>query len=167
MAENPVLSDEEVARLLAAEKPITDRDWRTSLLPGRREQMTLRGRLDLGELPATSPLRGRLHVYSRQNLNPAVEGDWSVGLIYTDYADRSYRLVRCNGPHPNDHQNRIEGDVIQRTPHVHVLTERYQRLRRPTQDGFAFPTDAYDTIEGALEHLASIATLVPEGRLFL
>lgn len=163
----PVLTDPEIASLLTIPKAIEDPDWKQSLLPPAISDYDLRGRYDLEDLPENGPLRGRLHLYSRQNLNPNVSGDWSVGLIYTDYADRSFRLLRCNGPHPTDHVNAIEGDVIIRTPHVHCLTERYQRRRRARPDGYAEPTDAYDSIESAIVYLAKRVSLQPSGILFL
>lgn len=162
-----MLTEEIIRYLLQVSKPVSDPDWRKALLPPAADSYTLRGRLDLDDLPPTGPVRGQLHLYSRQNLNSAVEGDWSVGLVYTDYAERSYRVVRCNGPHPSDHPNVIEGTVIVRTAHVHRLTERYQRLRPPRPDGFAEETTAYASIGEAVDVLAQLINLEPVGTLFL
>jgi hypothetical protein len=85
----PVLPEEIIEYLLDVAKPVSDPDWRNTLLPPSADFYTLRGRLDIDDLPPTGPVRGQLHLYSRQNLNPSVEGDWSVGLVYTHYVDRS------------------------------------------------------------------------------
>jgi len=162
-----VIVEADIEWLITLPKYIEATDWRDSLLPPTPGPLYRRGRLDLGDLPAGAPLGGTLHVYTRQNLSTNVTGDWSVGLVYTDYGNRSYPVIRCNGPHASDHPNRIEGTVIVRTPHIHRLTERYQRLRRAKPDGFAEPTDAYSTIDEALEHMITLANLQPSGMLFL
>ena len=162
----PVLTESDITYLLEVPKLVDDPDWRSALLPMRTEDYGLRARLDLPDLPSTGPVRGRLLVYTRQNLNPNVGGDWSTGFIYTSYADDRYPVIRCNGPHPSDHTNRIERNKIVRTPHVHRLTERYQRLRPPKSDGFAEETTVYVTIEEALEHLAETINLQVIGALF-
>ena len=167
MTRLPVLEEGEIAYLLQVPKPVDDPNWRVALVPPQAASYDLRGRLDLGDLPAVAPIRGSIHLYSRQNLNPKITGDWSVGLIFTDYADRSYRVIRCNGAHPSDHRNSIEGDLIVRTPHVHRLTERYQKLNPPRPDGFAEPTDAYDSVATAIDFLAETINLQPVGMLFL
>ncbi len=163
MVPKVLLSDEDVALILATPKVIADSGWRGKLLPPKTTLLDLRAKLELGEL--TGPVRGRIHLYSRQNLNPLVTGDWSVGLVFTDYADRTFRVLRCNGPHPSDHRNTIEGSMIIRTAHIHRLTERYQSIGRP--DGFAEPTDRYSTITAAVEVLAELIHLHVDGRLFV
>lgn len=163
----PILVDRDIGWLMTVPKPISDSNWRRRLLPPPEGRIDCRGRLDLDDLPDGGPLGGSLHVYSRRNLREEVSGDWSVGLVYTDYAGNSYRVVRCNGPHQTPHTNRIEGQHIVATPHVHFLTERYQRHRRASPDGYAEATDAYSTIEESLDHLATLVNLVPSGILFL
>jgi len=161
-----VLEESTIQYLLTVPKPVSDPTWQSKLLPPAEGNLDLRGRFDLADLPSTSPIRGRLHLYSRQNLNPAVTGDWSVGLVFTDYAERSYRILRCNGPHQSDHRNAIEGDLIVRSAHVHRLTERYQRLKPPRPDGYAEVTEEFDSIASALKFLADSINLQPEGILF-
>lgn len=163
----PILVDSDIDWLIAVEKEVGEADWRSQLLPLAAGSLYRSGRYDLGDLPDAAPLGGALHLYGRQNLNPQVVGDWSVGLIYTDYAGHSYRVIRCNGPHLSPHVNKIEGDVIQGQAHVHRLTQRYQELRRAKSDGYAEATAAYSDIEGALEHLAGLINLQPRDRMFL
>lgn len=163
MVPEVLLSDADVDHILTTPKFVTDSSWRSKLLPPKTTLTDHRSKLELGEL--TGPVRGKIHLYSRQNLNPVVTGDWSVGLIFPDYADRSFRVLRCNGPHPTDHRNTIEGTVIVRTTHIHRLTERYQLIGKP--DGLAEPTDRYSTIETAAEVLAELINLRVEGQLFV
>jgi hypothetical protein len=162
-----VLADSDIAWLLAVPKYITDLSWRTKLLPPALGPLDRRGRLDLGDLPPGGPVGGTLLLYARENLRVGVDGDWSVGLAYTDYAGRSYRVLRCNGPHPTEHTNVIEGEHIVRTPHIHRLTERYQRLTPPRPDGYAMPSTEYSTPAEALTHIVGLVNLQPSGILFL
>lgn len=163
----PVIVDADISWLLALPKPISDQNWRDRLVPPGPTDLVGRGRFDLDDLPAGSPLGGTLHLYSRQNLDPSVVGDWSVGLVYTDYAGNSYRVLRCNGPHPTDHVNRIEGDVIVRQPHIHRLTERYQGLARGKPDGYAEVATEYSTLDEAVGVIVEAVNLTPSGLLFL
>jgi hypothetical protein len=163
---SPVIADTDIAQLLAVPKMVADIEWRSALLPPSNDGHVRSSRLDLGEVPAEIPLRGYLHVYAREGLHRASE-DWSTGLVYTDYAGHSYRVIRCNSAHLEDHVNRIERTVIVRHTHVHTLTERYQRHRRASGDGFAEPTSAFSNLPEAIDHLAMLSNLQPAGRLFL
>jgi hypothetical protein len=164
----PILSDDDIAWLLEIPKLLGDGTWRQRLVPrgGSGNVVDRRSRIELEDIPDGGRLGGRFHVYARENLSAVVLGDWSVGLVYADYSEpeRSYPVIRCNGPHPSPHPNVIEGDTIIRHAHVHYLTERYQRIRKP--DGFAEPTTAYTTMQGALDHLVSLANLQASGMLF-
>lgn len=162
----PVIVDSDIERLLAVAKPVDDINWRSVLLSPKNEGHVCASRLDLGEVPPTIPLRGYLHIYARQGLHHETE-DWSVGLVYTDFAGHSYRVIRCNSAHAEDHVNRIERTVIVRQTHVHRLTERYQRHRRAAGDGFAEATTAFSTMPEAIDHLAMLSNLEPAGRLLL
>jgi hypothetical protein len=167
-AERPVLVDSDIQWLVAVAKPVSDIHWRDRLLSPKAGRTVGEGQLDLAPLPDGAPLGGALHIYSRQTINPeAASTDWSTGLVYTDYADNKYTVIRCNGAHETCHRNRIEGDYFERVPHVHYLTERYQRHPLARDDGFAQPTDAFATLAEAVEHLISLVNLVPEGTLFL
>lgn len=162
-----MLDEDTISYLLDIPKPVSDAAWRSQLLPPTKGEVVGRGRFDLDDLPPTGPIRGRLHLYSRRSLFRAATGDWSVGLVFADYAGRSYRLLRCNGPHTANHRNLIERDRIVRSAHVHRLTERYQLLDPPRPDGYAEATDDFDSLESALDYLAAAINLQPEGRLWL
>lgn len=159
----PVLSDATVQRLLAHPKPISDPDWARELERGSSEPMCTQARFDLREIE-TGPIRGSLHLYMRQGRSGA-EGDWSVGLIFTPIGTvRHYPLLRCNGPHETVHTNTIEGTSIIRTPHIHLLTERYQLIGK-VNSGYAEPTDRFTTVREALGTLQEMGHLVGDGIL--
>jgi hypothetical protein len=88
-----------------------------------------------------------MYIYTRTSI--VDPDDFSVGLVFEDLAGNRYPFVRCNGPSPQPHINRWpRRRSISVTPHVHHLTEYYQRraAERPGQvgpDGFAVPTRLY------------------------
>jgi hypothetical protein len=160
----PVISQLDIDHLVSAPKPVADIHWRQKLLPPRKERVFRQSTFELGDTPL-GPLRGSLHIYSRWNLRDDPD-DWSIGLVYTDLLGNTYRLVRCNGPHPHPHRNHLENESFSRSPHVHQLTERYL-ISRWDGDQYATPTSAFSTPENALDHLATLASLEPVGTLFL
>jgi hypothetical protein len=110
----------------------------------------------------SGPTRGELHVYARQGTSP---GDFSTGLILYDLDGDPLRIIRMNGPHSNPHVNRFPKRLtFPVTPHVHYLTERYQRERQAKgkvgPDGYALCTTAYSDIRGALMALARRTNLI-------
>jgi hypothetical protein len=109
---------------------------------------------------------GEWLIYTRHSLNS--QNNWSAGLIY-DPDGLNLRLIRCNGPHAGVHVNRLDPQepAIVVTPHVHYAREKYLTHPRTKEDGYAVPTAAHATLQGAIEHLAAVATLIPEGRLLL
>jgi predicted ATPase len=66
-------------------------------------------------------------------------------------------LMRCNG---NDHlhPNRLEGEAIRDQCHVHLATERYI-LAGLRVEGYAQPSENYQTLDGALHELAHRANI--------
>lgn len=155
----PLIPAAEVKRIRTMEK-IVDRDWQAELLshlgPLKQHRIKL---LDLD----TGPTRGSFHVYAREG---ATRDDYSTGLVLYLLSGERVNLVRCNGPHPNQHLNAYPcRHRLPVTPHVHYLTERYQRehmMRGRTEpDGFALPTTAYGDVAGAMAALARRANIVP------
>ena len=74
--------------------------------------------------------------------------NFSVILAIKLPQGREINLLRYDGGnHP--HLNRIEGNRIEYEPHIHIATERYQRLRRAYAEGYAEETDRYQDIKGA------------------
>lgn len=144
--------------------------WEDELLLARKEVgPNLIAKVTVKVL-SSGHMRGHLFVTIRQARRSM--DDFSAGLVYQDLAGHTYNLVRCNGPHPQVHENRWpRGDRFAVIPHVHHLTEFYQRkaLQRPGQvsgDHFALPTALYRSLPGALDVLARKVHIVSQARLF-
>lgn len=153
----PVIVQSDIDYLVRFPKHIRNDDWRSRII-GSEEGSDIRGSLNIGDLPNGAPIRGTLHIYSRQNLK-ARQDDWSTGLVFTDPGGNSYRVIRCNGPHGTPHTNHIEGDKIIRHTHIHMLTEKYQRSKRYPIDGYAIKTDEYSDINQAIDTLVDLANI--------
>lgn len=54
----PILTEEVIAYLLAVPKPVPKVNWRQSLLEQTEVGYTMKGKLDLDDLPATEPREG-------------------------------------------------------------------------------------------------------------
>jgi hypothetical protein len=162
----PVLSDATLDALCEVEKPVPDVAWREMLVDKAVVLGAYRkGRYYLPEGIETSGASGRFFLFSRVVI--AYPENYSVGLGL-DAGEVEYRLVRCNGQHPEAHHNALEGtDIAPETRHVHRATARYLKARDLVHDGFAEVSDAYGTIAQALEHLSGLAALVPDGRILL
>lgn len=88
-------------------------------------------------------------VYVRQNLR--ITDDFSVGLLWHSPDGEKLTLVRYNGPsHP--HRNHLENATLEFACHIHRATRRYIDAGKKA-DGYAMPTTAYSTVEGALDAL--------------
>ncbi len=168
MKRGRILVEAEIEYLRDVPKPIHDARWRSKLLPpsssSRPENAgsDVRGRFQLNDLPNKGLLQGKLHLYYRRSLQVEETGDWSVGLIYTNIESYSYPVIRCNGPHLSIHTNRIESNHIPSgSTHIHYLTERYQRLKRPKPDGYAEVTNAYVNADDAVTQLIDLVNLKP------
>ncbi|HEY3284441.1 MAG TPA: hypothetical protein VGN26_19400 [Armatimonadota bacterium] len=84
--------------------------------------------------------------------NPLQPADFSVILMYHLPADgRWFRLRRYNG-NTHQHRNRIEGDRLDFSFHVHTATERYQ-ARGLKEDWFAEEATAHTDARTAIECL--------------
>lgn len=159
--DRPVLDDATIGRLILLEKPVDATRWRR-LLAVTHQGFVGQDSVEFPGLLDRRPTRGTLSIYVRVG---AVDGDYSAGLTFTDLDGNTYRLIRCNGPsHP--HRNQLEGDKILYEPHIHRLTERYQRSRFK-DDGHAEATDTFTDPAGALAYLARLTNVTPVGTLFL
>lgn len=131
-----VLTDDEIARLLALPKTITN--------PRAREKHQ-KGSIRLN-YSATAD-GASFEIYIRQNL--LVPDAFSCGLTYFHHSGEKVTLMRCNGGyHP--HGNPLEGvDTIGVCCHVHIATQRYMEAgRRP--EHYAEATDLFSDVNGAL-----------------
>lgn len=157
----PVITDAAIARLIERPKAISNPSWVDELLSQASTAMGLQAKFDLQEVDS-GPERGSMFIYARQAKAQA-PGDWSAGLVFVPLGtDLSYPLLRCNGPHETVHVNTIEDEPIVLTPHIHILTERYQRIGK-VNSGYAEPTTHYTTLRGALGTLQAMAGLHGDG----
>lgn len=90
-------------------------------------------------------------LYTRQNMRPGMEDDFSCGLRIVRPNGSTLTLCRYNGL-SHRHRNPLEGEEFLFKPHIHRATERYiQADRQP--EGYAIETDAFRTLKGALHCL--------------
>ena len=157
------LTDQLLIELILGPKPVPHGSWRSQLRPRglASDPANLRGHYELTDVRGYEWL-----LYTRASLRNSK--DWSTGLIFDPNGAR-LRFVRCNGPHIGVHQNRLDPTEppIVVTPHVHYVREKYLRHPRTKEDGYAVPCSAYSDLDGAIEHLAIVSNLIPEGRLIL
>ena len=131
-----VLSDNEIARLIALPKTITN--------PRAREkQQKKSARINYS---ATAD-GASFEVYVRQNL--LVQDAFSCGLTYLHPSGEKVTLMRCNGGY-HSHGNPLEGvDTIGVCCHIHIATQRYMEAGRKPEH-YAEPTDLFSDVNGAL-----------------
>lgn len=140
-----ILSDEEIAALIADEKKIP-----TGLSPLTR--MTERCQHKRKDFDVETDSGNEFIVRVRQSSLNVL--DFSVILGYKvpgSYA--IFRLRRYNG-NSHQHTNTIEQKTIDGF-HVHMATERYQQLRGAKEDHYAEETDRYYHLESAIQCLLS------------
>ena len=97
------------------------------------------------ELESNSGNR-RYRVFTRQHVE--LSGAFSVGLCLVQPGGDDLVLCRYNG-YFHSHKNVVEGERVPAGPHVHVATQRYIESGLKL-DGYAFQTDRYSTMRGAL-----------------
>lgn len=131
-----VLTDEEIARLLALPKTITN--------PRAREKHQ-KGSIRLN-YSATAD-GASFDVYVRQNL--LVPDAFSCGLTYLHPSGEKVTLMRCNGGY-HAHGNPLEGvGTIGICCHIHIATQRYMAAGRKPEH-YAEPTGLFKDVNGAL-----------------
>lgn len=136
-----VLTDQEIADLLAESKPLPA-NWETRLRLRRKRSYQYEERL----LDVVSDQGRKFRFIGRRSRqNPL---DFSIILVFEDDDGSEYRLTRYNGKHPSRHTNRWEKErgqadhTFDQDFHIHRATERYQRDGYAI-DGYAEPTDDY------------------------
>ncbi|WPQ37779.1 DUF6978 family protein [Achromobacter xylosoxidans] len=135
------LSDEEIDQLLSMPKVVTNPRARMKTLE-RQEQW------DYNVESTTTEDKFALFVRQSTRLSAS----FSVGLRHLKGED-SVTLMRCNGPsHP--HRNHLEDERFGPHCHVHMATSRYLSVGKK-DEGYAYITDAYTDVKGALGHLLS------------
>ena len=133
-----VLSDEEIAALIAERKPcLRDQRERIRLRPkhGHKE----------AELEVQGVEGNRFRVIIRQSHSNAL--DFSIILAFCPpNTNQLFRLQRYNGK-SHEHTNQIEGTRFYGF-HMHTATIRYQELGAK-EDTYAEASDRYSDIHGA------------------
>jgi hypothetical protein len=154
-----LISDQEIAGLLSEAKPLPA-NWRTRLKMRSKANQAFKQR----DLEVKGVKGHTFRLLLRQNaLNPL---DFSVILVYVDSDKVEYRPIRFQGPHPSQHTNKWEkwkkmADYAFRNRfHIHQATERYQ-VAGLEIDGYAVPTDKFDSFDSAVEGLIRNNGLAP------
>lgn len=144
-----VLTDDEIARLLAEPKPLPA-NWQSRLAPKPKADRSYTQR----ELDLRGDSGGEYRIVIRgSQLN---RNDFSIILVYKDADGTTYRLTRFNGRHPSQHSNKWEkarkaaNATFRNRYHIHYATERYQ-IEGYDIDGYAEVTEEYDSFESALD----------------
>lgn len=133
------LSDEQIAHLLRMPKVVTNPRARMKTLE-RQQQWDY-------NVESTST-DDKFALFVRQSTR--LSESFSVGLRHLKGED-SVTLMRCNGSsHP--HRNHLEDERFSPRCHVHVATSRYLSVGKK-DEGYAYATDAYSDVKGALRHL--------------
>ena len=144
-----VLSDPEIAELISVAKRLPN-NWQSNTI-SRDGQIQVQ--FDIYGVDGT--LFRIIIRQSIRNLN-----DFSVILAISPTGMRQINLLRYDGSsHP--HRNKIEGNRIDLMPHIHIATERYQRLRRADAEEYAEETDRYNDINRAWECFRADTNLQP------
>jgi len=137
------LTDDKIADLLNCPKHLVNPQVKSKIKDGH-EQVNYRAK-------ALDNSDHEFEIYKRQNLREGMEDDFSCGISWISPNGETLTLKRYNGP-SHDHPNHLEKQRLGYTYHIHIATEKYIKANRKAE-GFAFVTDKYNTIEGALHCL--------------
>ena len=140
-----ILTDNEIAELLAEPKPVTDKEW-GQFVPappsGRGKRLRIAGRAGHS-----------FEAWSRSN--PKRKGDFSVGLELVEEGKNTL-LTRFDGDGTGAHVNHLEpGSPVysfRACCHIHITTERYQldpRYRKKPEH-YAEPTTLFHDLQTAM-----------------
>ena len=97
----------------------------------------------------------RFSVFTRQS--STISNAYSAGLLWHSKTGEDVILLRCNGSN-HRHPNPLEGTRIDWQCHIHTATERYI-LAGKKAETFATETTEYNSLSGALHHLAQITNV--------
>lgn len=94
-------------------------------------------------------------LFTRQST--IIKDGFSVGLRWRSKTGEEVILLRCNGS-DHMHVNAIERDRFEAEFHIHRATERYI-LAGKRSEGRADPTEAFQTLGGALHEVLRMANI--------
>lgn len=144
-----LLTDDEIGVLLREPKRLPT-NWRARLQVREKSDVRFRQR----DLRIEGDNGNTFRIIIRQNALNLL--DFSLILTFEDEKDGTYRLIRFNGRHPSDHTNTWEKrrglakSTFRNRFHIHHATERYQ-IEGLEIDGYAEPTDNFESFDSALE----------------
>jgi len=141
-----MLTDAEIQELLTSEKVLPRK------VMSKLAAMTQSARDPRSEVKFRDANGRKFSILATKNKKP---GSFSIHLRYFKPGRKKpYTLIRCNwghGPHPNA----LEGTTVPAgTPHIHMLTERYQKFSEfGKEQTYAEATDEFNSMESAIEHI--------------
>ncbi len=144
-----ILNEQQIQTFLAEEKWISRAQVARLKHPRKcRNARNLSGRVEVTGKSGT-----RFVIRVRQSQNDPM--DFSVILALSRPNRKQLNLIRCNGHH-GPHLNHLDGTKISaNTCHVHRITERYQACGIAEPERFAKATQAYNSLESAVEYFCT------------
>lgn len=136
-----VLSDEQIAALLATKKRVTNPGTRWKLQRGSNQKNYMLEDAD-GQ---------KFTLFLRQNVR--LLESFSCGILYQAPNGTSITLTRYNGS-DHEHGNPLDGQKLEPQCHIHVASARYMEAGRKSEH-HATPTDRYADLNGALRAIVS------------
>lgn len=133
-----ILSDDDIIKLIKCQKQTTNRPKCTPDFRHKKKNYYLTCK----DFPDH-----QFMLYYRQNNEE--NDDYSVGLMVIFPCGKQLTLIRFNGS-SHCHPNRIEKEIIEWEPHIHIATQRYIQTGIP--NGYAQKTDKYQCVDEALEY---------------
>lgn len=155
-----MLTDLRIQRLLQEEKPTVEasallRQFSSSDPKHGHRRLTKRVRGENGSVFA-------LHL-RQSTLDPY---DFSVILAFVPTSGSSEIILRRHNGKSHPHKNKIEGNRLPSTFHVHIATERYQE-RGHDIDGYAEVTSDFDSLATAVDAMLGVANFQPPAQTSL
>lgn len=150
MAQMVILTDNDIDNLIRGDKFL-----QASVLNNSKWKIV--GAHRKKEVPV-SDMQGNdsFAVFWRQTTYDAL--DFTVGLSYkVPDSTQRINLIRCNGK-SHTHTNKLEGNKLEVTFHIHRATEKYQNMGFKAED-HAETTDKYSTMDEAFKYLCLLTSV--------
>ena len=138
-----VLTDAEIARLIAARKPLPY-GLPNPILASTNRQLR-------ADFNITAEDGEEFRVYIRQLEEDSL--DFSAILVYRMRSAGTWIILRRYNGKSHEHRNRLDENVVFFDYHIHTATERYQRARGLRAETYAEITSRYVDLPGAIECL--------------
>ena len=148
-----ILTEAEIADLLADPKPVSQNQVATLLSPRHPQGHDLYARVYVQSLH-----RRKFQLTARRG-NGGLPHDFCL-FLSLGQRQQQCKLIRCDGfheRHVNWHETRQHAGITEvpaDTFHVHHITERYQRAKRDPL-GYAYPTEDFWSFHSAVHFLCT------------